>query len=47
MEFIGLKNYIKVFTDKLTMKTIGNSMVVAGSTAVSMLLGIMLASDDL
>jgi len=44
MEFIGLKNYIKVFTDKPTMKTIGNSMVVAaGSTAVSMLLGIMLA----
>ena len=44
MEFIGLKNYVKVFTDKATMKTIGNSLVIAaGSTAVSMLLGILLA----
>ncbi len=44
MKFVGLSNYMRVFTEKSTMKAIGNSMVIAaGSTAVSMILGIVLA----
>ena len=44
LEFTGLDNYMKLFSDTATLKTIRNSMVVAiGSTVVSMVLGILLA----
>lgn len=44
MTFIGLDNFRKVFSEKSTLKAISNSIIIAGgSTAVSMILGILLA----
>ncbi|RZT02976.1 carbohydrate ABC transporter permease [Cuneatibacter caecimuris] len=44
MEFVGLENFTKLFTDTPTLKTIGNSLFIAGvSTIFTMVLGILLA----